>query len=195
MSQGQIEVIVGCMFSGKTEELIRRVRRAQLAKQRVQVFKPAIDNRYSEEDVASHSDQRVRSIPVRRSTEILSLLDDTTRVVGIDEGQFFDEGLVEVVQRLAKRGLRVIIAGLDMNFKAEPFHPMPLLMAIAEDVSKQQAVCVQCGKPATRTQRLSRSDNEIEVGAHGAYEARCRNCHEILSAEVFESASKGVELI
>lgn len=178
MRAGQIEVVVGCMFSGKTEELIRRLRRAQLAKQKVQVFKPALDARYSEDEVASHSSQRIPSIVVTRAREILEKLDDSTRVVGIDEGQFFDEAIVEIIDKLANRGLRVIVAGLDMDWKGEPFHPMPAIMAIAEDVMKQHAVCMMCGAPATRTQRLKGSEGQIQVGAAESYEARCRSCHE-----------------
>ncbi len=179
MSVGRIEVIVGSMFSGKTEELIRRVRRAQLAKQRVQVFKPTIDNRYSVDDVTSHSDQRIESIVINRSREIIEHLEDNTRVVAVDEAQFFDEDIVKIVQKLADRGLRVIIAGLDMNWKAEPFHPIPALMAIAEEVLKCQAICMSCGEPASRTQKLIAGDNQIHVGAGEAYEARCRRCHEV----------------
>ncbi len=179
MSAGRIEVIVGSMFSGKTEELIRRVRRAQLAKQRVQVFKPEIDIRYSKEEVTSHNDSRMHSIVVSRSRDIIDHLEDNTRVVAIDEAQFFDEDIVKIVQKLADRGLRVIIAGLDMNWKAEPFHPIPALMAIAEEVVKEQAICMVCGKPASRTQKLIAGDNQIHVGAGEAYEARCRGCHEV----------------
>ena len=175
---GRIEVIVGCMFSGKTEELIRRLRRAQLAKQRIQVFKPTIDVRYSEDEVASHSSQRIPSIVVAKSSEILEKLDDNTRVVGVDEGQFFDEGIVDVVSKLANRGLRVIVAGLDMDWKGEPFHPMPSLMAVAEEVLKQQAICMICGDPASRTQKLIHAEGTIHVGAAETYEARCRTCHE-----------------
>jgi thymidine kinase len=175
---GRIEVIVGCMFSGKTEELIRRLRRAQFAKQKVQVFKPQIDNRYSLEDVASHSSQKFPSIPVKSASEIMELLQDSTRIVGIDEGQFFDREIVSVVTKLANRGLRVIVAGLDMDWRGEPFQPMPELMAIAEEVCKQHAICMICGDPATRTQKLVKEDRQIQVGAADSYEARCRSCHE-----------------
>lgn len=175
---GRLEVIVGCMFSGKTEELIRRLRRAQFAKQKVQVFKPLIDNRYSAEDVASHSSQRLPSLPVGSAAEIMQKLHDSTRVVGIDEGQFFDTEIVNVVTKLADRGLRVIVAGLDMDWKGQPFQPMPQLMAIAEEVIKQHAICMICGDPATRTQKLIQENSQIQVGASDAYEARCRNCHE-----------------
>lgn len=176
---GRIEVIVGCMFSGKTEELIRRLRRAQLAKQKVQVFKPGIDTRYSAEDVASHSSQRLPSTPVKSAAELMEHLLDTTRVVGIDEGQFFDSEIVAVVTKLADRGLRVIIAGLDMDWQGQPFQPMPQLMAIAEEVVKQHAICMVCGDPATRTQKLIHETSQIQVGASEAYEARCRSCHEV----------------
>lgn len=179
MAYGRVEVVAGCMFSGKTEELIRRIRRAQLAKQKVQVFKPSIDNRYSSDEVSSHNDRRVPSIVVSSSSEIFEKLDDMTRVVGIDEAQFFDEKIVEVVQRLANRGIRVLVAGLDMNWKGEPFHPMPALMAIAEEVSKQHAICMVCGDSATRTQKLVAGDSQILVGAAESYEARCRSCHEV----------------
>lgn len=197
MSAGRIEVIVGCMFSGKTEELIRRIRRAQFAKQRIQVFKPSIDIRYSEDEVASHNSSRLPSIVVKNSSEILKLLEDNTRVVGIDEAQFFDEAIIEIVQKLANRGLRVIIAGLDMNWKAEPFHPMPALMAIAEEVTKQHAICMTCGAPASRTQRLVADQNEVLVGASEAYEARCRHCHEInigRMSGIFKKSHSNVEL-
>lgn len=176
---GRIEVIVGCMFSGKTEELIRRLRRAQLAKQKVQVFKPGIDTRYSAEDVSSHSAQRLPSVPVKSAAELMEHILDTTRVVGIDEGQFFDSEIVSVVSKLADRGIRVIIAGLDMDWQGQPFQPMPQLMAIAEEVVKQHAICMVCGDPATRTQKLVHETSQIQVGASEAYEARCRSCHEI----------------
>jgi thymidine kinase len=192
---GKIEVVVGCMFSGKTEELIRRVRRAHLAKQRVQVFKPTIDVRYSEDEVASHSSQRIPSTTVSRAQEILEKLDDSTRVVGIDEGQFFDEAIVDVVNKLANRGLRVIVAGLDMDWKGEPFNHMPALMAVAEEVIKQHAVCMSCGEPATRTQRLRGTDGKIQVGAAEAYEARCRSCHETDLQNLRFSPRHSVELI
>src|SRR5438128_499949 len=150
---GCIEVICGSMFSGKTEELLRRIRRAQIARQRVQVFKPVIDNRYSTEHVQSHDANRVASRVVERGKDILKLVEDHTRVVGIDEAQFFDDSVVEVAQKLAYRGIRVIVAGLDMDFRGEPFGPMPKLLAIAEEVTKLSAVCIICGQPASRTQR------------------------------------------
>jgi len=176
---GWIEVIVGSMFSGKTEELIRRLRRAQIAKQRVQVFKPKIDNRYSTHQIASHSEQRTTSVPVGTANEILDLVADTTRVVGIDEGQFFDPSLVEVCQKLANRGIRVIVAGLDTDWQGRPFEPMPQLMAVAEMVLKSNAICVVCGGLACRTQRLNASKMRVQVGASEMYEARCRGCFSV----------------
>lgn len=180
---GWIEVVAGPMYSGKTEELIRRIRRAEIAKQKVQVFKPEIDNRYSKGDVVSHAGERFNAIPVKSSKEILEKLDDDTDVIGIDEAQFFDSDLVEVVSKIANNNRRVICAGLDMDFKGEPFGPMPKLMAIAEFVDKIQAVCMVCNNPATRTQRLINgkpakySDPVVLIGAQESYEARCRKCH------------------
>ena len=171
---GWLEVIVGGMYSGKTEELIRRIHRAQLARQKVQVFKPKIDDRYHAEDVTSHNQNSARAVPVAKSEEIWSHLLDTTQVVGIDEGQFFDTELVQVVQTLAERGIRVIISGLDTDWQAKPFEPMPTLMAIAENVTKLQAVCMVCGRPASRTQRVVEVTGQVVVGSHGIYEARCR---------------------
>jgi thymidine kinase len=179
---GWIEVIVGSMFSGKTEELIRRIKRAEIAKQRVQVFKPRIDNRYSADEVASHSDQRTSSSVIDKAQDILSKINDNTRVVGIDEGQFFDSSLVDVCQKLADRGVRVIVAGLDTDWRGLPFEPMPQLMAVAESVLKCNAICAVCGGAASRTQRLSLSTDRVVVGATDVYEARCRGCFEILSA-------------
>lgn len=172
--RGWIEVIVGGMFSGKTEELIRRLRRAELARQKVQVFKPVIDTRYSMADVCSHNQNTMRSKPIPTAADIWTHLDADTQVVGIDEGQFFDQELVEIVQALADRGLRVIIAGLDTDWQAKPFEPMPTLMAIAENVTKQHAVCVVCGSLASRTQRTAAVEGQVAVGAHDLYEARCR---------------------
>ncbi len=171
---GWIEVVVGGMYSGKTEELIRRLHRAQLARQKVQVFKPKIDNRYHMEDVTSHNKKSMKALPLSSSEEIWQHLDDDTRIVGIDEGQFFDAGLVAVVQTLAERGIRVIIAGLDTDWQAKPFEPMPTLMAIAENVTKLQAVCMVCGNSASRTQRVAEVEGQVVVGSHGIYEARCR---------------------
>jgi len=183
---GWIEVICGCMFSGKSEELIRRVKRAEIARQHVQVFQHGIDQRYGDRRVASHSGAFVDAIPVSAATEILEALEDDTQVVAVDEVQFFDEGIVGVLEELADRGLRVIVAGLDLDFRGEPFGSMPALMARAEFVTKLQAICMQCGAPATRTQRLidgqpaHDDDPIILVGASEVYEARCRNCHQVL---------------
>ncbi|NDF13880.1 thymidine kinase [bacterium] len=184
LQQGQVEVVCGSMFSGKTEELMRRLKRAQYAKQKIQVFKPVIDQRYSTEHVQSHDANRILSTPVSSAREILEKVDDNTRVVGIDEAQFFDDTLVDVAQKLAYRGTRVICAGLDMDFRGQPFGPMPKLLAIAEQVTKLSAVCVVCGAPATRSQRMisasppSAANEQVLVGAHDYYEARCRFCHE-----------------
>jgi len=182
---GSIEVICGSMFSGKTDELIRRLRRAVIARQCVQVFKPSIDVRYAAEKVTSHAGADFDAWPVANSTEILALLTPETTVVGVDEAQFFDPGIVETCRLLAERGLRVIVAGLDTDFRAEPFGPMPTLMAQAERVDKLQAICMVCGEPASRTQRLlngkpARYDDPVViVGAAELYEARCRLHHEI----------------
>jgi thymidine kinase len=173
------------MFSGKTEELIRRVKRAQIAKQRVQVFKPRLDNRYAAEQVASHSGALYQAIVVEDSAGIRAALDPQAGIVAIDEVQFFDPAVVALCRELADQGVRVIVAGLDTDFRAEPFGPMPVLMAEAETVSKLQAICVQCGHPASRTQRLidgrpaGYDDPIILVGASEVYEARCRHCHEV----------------
>jgi thymidine kinase len=174
---GWVELICGCMFSGKTEELIRRMTRAQIARQKLQVFKPAIDTRYGEAVVASHNSNAIQSLPVQNAHEILVHLDDSTRVVGIDEAQFFDKGLLDVVERLAKRGIRVVVAGLDMDYLGRPFGPMPELLAIAEQVTKLSAICVVCGAPATRSQRVVASEDTVLLGAHDSYEARCRAHH------------------
>ena len=182
---GGIEVICGSMFSGKTEELIRRVKRAQIARKRVQVFKPALDTRYSAQHVASHDGLRVQAIAVSSTTELIDLLDDAAEVVAIDEIQFLDSAVVSLCEALAVRGKRVIVAGLDQDFRGESFGSMPELLARAEHVDKLQAICVRCGGVASRTQRLingrpaSFSDPVILVGATEAYEARCRACHEV----------------
>jgi thymidine kinase len=182
---GWIEVICGSMFSGKTEELIRRVRRARIAKQQVQVFKPALDNRYHTEQVSSHNGLHWEALPVGKAREVLGRLLPETTVVAVDEVQFFDWELSDICTELAGRGLRVILAGLDMDFRGEPFGPMPLLMAEAEEVTKLQAICVVCGAPASRTQRLidgqpaAYDDPIILVGGSESYEARCRSCHEV----------------
>lgn len=182
---GSVEVICGSMFSGKTEELIRRLRRATIARQKVQVFKPAIDIRFAVEKVKSHSGSDFDAIPVQTSRHIYKYLDEDTTVVGIDEAQFFDEEIVSIVETLADRGLRVIVAGLDLNFRGEPFGSMPILLALAEKVEKLTAICIVCGEPATRTQRLvngkpARFDDPVViVGASEMYEARCRKHHEV----------------
>jgi thymidine kinase len=182
---GSIEVICGSMFSGKTEELIRRVRRANIARQKVQVFKPVLDDRYEVEKVSSHDGLHLEAATVRDARQILSLVEGDTTVIAIDEVQFFDWTIADVCEELANQGKRVILAGLDMDFRGEPFGPMPLLMAQAESVEKLQAICVVCGAPASRTQRLINSqpanydDPVILVGASEVYEARCRQCHEV----------------
>lgn len=182
---GWIELICGSMFSGKTEELIRRVKRAEIARQKVQVFKPRLDDRYRPEKVSSHSGFHFDATLIGEPREILDLLDDDTEVVAIDEVQFFDWGIAEVCNTLANSGKRVIVAGLDVDFRGEPFGPMPLLMAQAERVDKLQAICMVCGAPASRTQRLidgqpaSYDDPIIMVGASEVYEARCRRCHQV----------------
>lgn len=182
---GSVEVICGSMFSGKTEELIRRLRRARIAKQQVQVFKPVIDNRYDVKKVTSHSGLDVDAQSVDRSEDILAKLDPSTTVVGVDEVQFFDEGIIEVVEKLADKGVRVIVTGLDMDFRGEPFGCMPDLMAKAEKVEKLQAICMVCGGPASRTQRLVNGEPAhydepiVVVGAQEMYEARCRQHHQV----------------
>jgi thymidine kinase len=170
---GSIEVIAGCMFSGKTEELIRRLRRAQIAKQRVEIFKPTIDNRYSATEVVSHSQHRIASHIVKQSSEILALATNAD-VIGVDEAQFFDEGIVEVCEQLANEQKRVIVAGLDLDYRGKPFGPMPNLMAVAEYVTKTLAVCMQSGLPASRTQRMTSSHELVVVGHTDQYEARHR---------------------
>jgi len=173
---GWVEVIAGSMFSGKSEELIRRLRRAKIARLKVQVFKPEIDVRYSRDQIVSHSEMRHESSAVRSAREILELLDPATEVVGIDEGQFFDNDLVEIVNRLAARGVRVIVAGLDQDYTGRPFEPMPQLLAIAEYITKTHAICVRCGQPANYSQRIVEVEGQVVVGASDAYEARCRRC-------------------
>lgn len=171
---GSIEVVCGPMFSGKTEELIRRVKRAQIAKQRVQIFKPALDTRYAEEEVVSHSSLAIKAEPVDNAVDILIRLKDSTRVVAIDEIQFFDPAIITVVTKLAARGCRVICAGLDLDYRAQPFGPMPELLAIADEVTKIHAICTVCGAPAVRSQRLAQSKERVLLGEKDAYEARCR---------------------
>jgi thymidine kinase len=180
---GWIEVVCGSMFSGKTEELIRRVKRALYGKQRVQVFKPRIDNRYDDMAVVSHSKLKISSTVIDRAEEIFRHLRPDTQVVGIDEVQFLGPEVVAVCEALAGRGLRVICAGLDQDFQGKPFEPVHHLLAVAEYVTKQLAICVVCGNPANRTQRLVQSEERVMVGAAGAYEARCRKCHVPEAAE------------
>ncbi len=177
---GWIEVICGSMFSGKTEELIRRIHRAEYARQKILVFKPAIDNRYDDNNIVSHSQLQAPSIPIRQAGEILERITKDTQVVAIDEAQFFEASLIDVCNALADRGIRVIVAGLDQDYRGKPFGCMPQLMAIAEYVTKNLAICLKCGNPANRTQRTVHSGEQILVGSTEAYEARCRNCHEIL---------------
>jgi thymidine kinase len=175
-NQGWIEVIVGSMFSGKSEELIRRLRRAQIARQKVQIFKPMVDTRYADDHIVSHSEMRIPSRAVRTSRELLDLVEGDTEVVGIDEGQFFDQDLPAVVNTIANRGKRVIVAGLDQDYLGKPFEPMPQLLAIAEYITKTLAICMVCGNPANHTQRLVSSGDRVLLGAQGTYEARCRVC-------------------
>lgn len=182
---GSVEVICGSMFSGKTDELIRRLRRATIARQKVQVFKPAIDNRFDVQKVTSHAGNEFDALPLEHAAEILTHLENGTTVVAVDEAQFFESNIVDIVQQMADMGLRVIVAGLDMDFRGEPFGAMPVLMAIAERVDKLQAICMTCGEPASRTQRLvngkpAHHDQPIVVvGAAEMYEARCRKHHEV----------------
>lgn len=173
---GWIEVIAGSMFSGKSEELIRRLRRAKIARQKVQVFKPVIDVRYSHDHIVSHSEMRHESSTVTTAAELLARIEKGTEVVGIDEGQFFDNELINVANELARRGIRVIIAGLDQDYTGKPFEPMPQLLAIAEYITKTHAICVRCGQPANYSQRTFESEERVAVGAGGMYEARCRRC-------------------
>jgi len=182
---GSLEVICGSMFCGKTEELIRRLRRAEIARQKVQVFKPIIDNRYQVAKVASHSGAAFEALPIEKSTQILEELHQNTTVVGIDEVQFFDQEILEIIQKLVDNGKRVICAGLDTDFRGEPFGVMPTIMALAEHIDKLQAICMVCGEPASRTQRLVNGnpayydDPIIIVGASEMYEARCRLHHKV----------------
>jgi thymidine kinase len=175
---GWIEVIAGCMFSGKTEELIRRLRRAQIAKQNVKIFKPKIDTRYSTTAIVSHSDQFLPSILINDINEVLEH-SSSAHVVGIDEAQFFSNDIIEVCDKLANNGKRVIVAGLDQDYRGVPFEPMPHLLAVAEYITKTLAICVVCGNPADKTQRKTKSSERVIVGASDIYEARCRKCHYI----------------
>lgn len=172
---GWIEVVCGCMFSGKTEELIRRLRRAQIARQKVIIFKPRIDNRYSTNHIVSHNEQSLVSTVIDNPKEIIEL-SHRAQVIGIDEGQFFSSELVETCEQLANTGKRVIIAGLDQDYRGKPFEPIPQLLAIAEYITKTLAICVVCGNPADRTQRITKQQELVVVGAHNVYEARCRKC-------------------
>lgn len=183
-NQGWIEVVVGSMFSGKSEELIRRLRRAQIARQRVQIFKPAVDTRYDEHHIVSHSELKIPSEAASSSADLLSKVRPDTEVIGIDEGQFFDADLPQVCTALAERGLRVIVAGLDQDYLGKPFEPMPHLLAIAEYITKTRAICMVCGNPANHTQRLVVSSDRVLLGAQGTYEARCRRCFDASLAEV-----------
>lgn len=184
-NHGWIEVIVGPMFSGKSEELIRRINRAKIAKQKIQVFKHSIDDRYAVDHVVSHNGIKIEALKIANSKDIMKYIKEDTLVIAIDEAQFFDKGLVDVCSKLADEGKRVIAAGLDQNFRGEPFGPIAELMSAAEFVDKIQAICIKCGNPATRTQRLidgkpaSYDDPVIMVGARESYEARCRKCHEV----------------
>ncbi|MCH9029614.1 MAG: thymidine kinase [Bacteroidetes bacterium] len=173
---GWIEVITGCMFSGKTEELIRRLRRAQIAKQKVKIFKPLIDTRYSESSIVSHNDQSLPSIQIKDIKDVLKLSEDS-QVIGIDEAQFFSDEIVDICNELADKGKRVIVVGLDQDYRGIPFEPMPRLLSIAEYITKTLAICVECGNPADRTQRKTNSSERVIVGAADIYEARCRKCH------------------
>ena len=175
--RGRIEVICGSMFSGKTEELIRRLKRAKFAKQRVEIFKPAIDTRYSDVDVVSHEGHSIASTPIDSSASIL-LFSSEIDVVGIDEAQFFDAGLVDVCNQLANNGVRVIVAGLDMDFRGVPFGPMPALCAIADEVSKVHAICVKCGQLASYSHRMVKNDKQVMLGEMTEYEPLCRSCYQ-----------------
>lgn len=190
-NMGWIEVVCGPMFSGKSEELIRRLRRARIARKRVQVFKPVIDDRYSEYEIVSHSDTRIEAEVVNNAKEILTKLDWRTEVVGIDEANFMGMELVEIAQQLADTGKKVLIAGLDTDYLGRPFPPIPDLLAVAESITKTLAICMRCGNPAKHTQRLSGSEDLIVVGAGGMYEARCRRCFEagIPKQETFDFLS------
>src|SRR6266542_6563335 len=173
---GWIEVIAGSMFSGKSEELIRRLRRAKIARQKVQVFKPELDSRFSNNQIVSHSEMRHESANIRSASEVLAKVEPDTEVVGIDEGQFFDNELVGVANELAARGIRVIIAGLDQDYTGKPWEPKPQLLAIAEYITKTHAICMKCGQAANYTQRTFESEERVAVGGAGMYEARCRQC-------------------
>ena len=185
---GWIEIIAGGMFSGESEELIRRLRRAVIARQRVQVFKPIIDDRFASDDIVSRDDRRLKAVAVATSAELLARIEIGVQVVGIDEVQFFDDGVVEVCMQLADAGIRVIAAGLDQDYMRRPFGPMPALLAVAEEVSKMHAVCVRCRGAAHYSQRVSGGDSQVQVG-DASYEARCRSCYELYKASPEEEAA------
>jgi len=174
-NEGWIEIVCGSMFSGKTEELIRRLNRARIAKQRVEIFKPAIDNRYDKKDVVSHDENTIRSTPIQVASDML-LLANNCDVIGIDEAQFFDVELLDVCVKLANEGIRVIVAGLDMDFQGNPFGPIPPLMGVAEYVTKVHAICIQCGSIASYSYRLTKDEEQVMLGETDSYEARCRSC-------------------
>lgn len=194
-NMGWIEVVVGPMFSGKSEELIRRLRRAEIARQRVQIFKPAIDERFAANEIVSHSGLGITSDNVTKASEIMDRLSPRTEVVGIDEAQFLGEEILDVCTRLANLGKRVIVAGLDTDYRGRPFEPMPRLLAIAEEITKLLAICMRCGNPAVHTQRLVESEELIVVGAGGMYEARCRRCFEPNPALAQEKKDAGPQLM
>jgi len=179
------------MFSGKSEELIRRLRRAKIARQKIVAFKPVIDDRYDDDDIVSHDDRRIESIRIESASEILDYVGPDIQVVGIDEGQFLGPKLPEVCEELANRGVRVIVAGLDQDFMGRPFEPMPALLAVAEYITKTLAVCMQCGKPANRTQRITPSTERVVVGASEVYEARCRHCFDPSEPAEHKAADAG----
>ena len=187
--RGRIEVICGSMFSGKTEELIRRLKRAKFARQHVEIFKPSIDTRYSEVDVISHDSNAIASTPIESSGSILLLSSDKD-VIGIDEAQFLDGGLIDVCNRLANQGVRVIVAGLDMDYKGIPFGPIPALCAIADEVTKMHAICVKCGRLAYLSHRLSKSDKRVLLGEQDKYEPLCRTCYQRAMKEAEESEKR-----
>jgi thymidine kinase len=192
---GWVEVVCGPMFSGKSEELIRRLRRAEIARQRVQIFKPIIDQRYASDQIVSHDDGRIHAVPVNNAAELEARLDRRTEVIGIDEAQFLGDAMVEFVVRLADMGKRIVIAGLDTDYLGRPFHPMPELLAVADEITKTLAICMQCGNPAKHTQRLIGSEDLIVVGAAGMYEARCRRCFEPNLAAMEAEKKKKLEAV
>ena len=192
---GWVEVVCGPMFSGKSEELIRRLRRAEIARQRVQIFKPIIDQRYASDQIVSHDDGRIHAVPVNNAAELEARLDRRTEVIGIDEAQFLGDAMVEFVVRLADIGKRIVIAGLDTDYLGRPFHPMPELLAVADEITKTLAICMQCGNPAKHTQRLIANEDLIVVGAAGMYEARCRRCFEPNLAAMEAEKKKRMEAV